>query len=110
MKTNGLWKMLAAAFIAALFYIGGALYELAGGKSLTPTAYGDGTVIGPALTIDAEDILITSSADGQKLYRCVGHIDPDQLMMVLKRVTSSPCSPRAGSPRRRCNSHLPDLI
>ena len=68
MKTNGLWKILAAAFIVALFYIGGALYELAGGKSLTPQAYGEGVVIGPALTVDAEDILITSSADGKTLY------------------------------------------
>ncbi len=68
MKTNGLWKMLAAAFIVALFYIGGALYELAGGESLTPKAYGEGALIGPALTIDAEDILVTTSADGQKLY------------------------------------------
>ena len=68
MKTNGLWKMLAAAFIVALFYIGGGLYELARGQSLTPRAYGEGVIIGPALTVDAEDILITSSADGQKLY------------------------------------------
>ena len=68
MKTNTLWKMLAAAFIVALFYIGGALYELAGGESLTPRAYGEGALIGPAMTIDAEDILITSSADGQTLY------------------------------------------
>ena len=68
MKTNGLWKMLAAAFIVALFYIGGALYELAGGKSLTPRAYGEGTVIGPALTVDAEDILITTGPSGKTLY------------------------------------------
>lgn len=68
MKTNGLWKMLAAAFIVALFYVGGALYELADGKSLTPEAYGEGILIGPALTVDAEDILITSSADGRELY------------------------------------------
>ena len=68
MKTNGLWKMLAAAFIVALFYIGGALYEMAGGKSLAPTAYGEGAVIGPALTVDAEDVLITSSLDGKTLY------------------------------------------
>lgn len=68
MKTDGLWKMLAAAFIVALFYLGGALYELAGGESLTSTAYGEGALIGPALTVDAEDVLITSSADGQKLH------------------------------------------
>ena len=68
MKTNRLWKMLAAAFIVALFYIGGALYELAGGESLTPAAYGEGIVVGPALTIDAEDILITSGRDGKTLY------------------------------------------
>ncbi len=68
MKTNGLWKMLAAAFIVALFYIGGGLYELAGGESLTPKAYGEGALIGPALTVDAEDILITSSANGKELY------------------------------------------
>ncbi len=68
MKTDRLWKVLAAAFIVALFYIGGALYELAGGEPLTPAAYGQAGLIGPALTIDAEDILITSSADGQKLY------------------------------------------
>ena len=68
MKTNGLWKMLAAAFIVAMFYIGGALYEMAGGESLTTRAYGEGIVIGPALTIDAEDVLITSSADGRELY------------------------------------------
>ncbi len=68
MKTNGLWKMLAATFIVALFYIGGALYEMAGGDSLTTRAYGEGVIIGPALTVDAEDILITSSADGRELY------------------------------------------
>ena len=68
MKTNGLWKVLAAAFIVALFYIGGGLYELTGGKSLTPRAYGDGALIGPALTVDAEDILITSSPSGKTLY------------------------------------------
>ncbi len=68
MKTDRLWKVLAAAFIVALFYIGGALYELAGGEPLTPAAYGQAGLIGPALTVDAEDILITSSADGKTLY------------------------------------------
>lgn len=68
MKTDRLWKVLAAAFIVALIYIGGALHELAGGEPLTPAAYGQAGLIGPALTVDAEDILITSSADGQKLY------------------------------------------
>ncbi len=68
MKTDRLWKVLAAAFIVALFYIGGALYELAGGEPRTPAAYGQAGLIGPALTVNAEDILITSSADGQKLY------------------------------------------
>ena len=68
MKTDRLWKVLAAVFIVALFYIGGALYELAGGESLTPAAYGQAGLIGPALTVDAENILITSSADGKTLY------------------------------------------
>ena len=68
MKTDRLWKVLAAAFIVALFYIGGALYELAGGEPMTPAAYGQAGLIGPALTVDAEDILITSSADGKTLY------------------------------------------
>ena len=68
MKTDRLWKVLAAAFIVALFYIGGALYELAGGEPLTPTAYGQAGLIGPAMTVDAENILITSSADGKTLY------------------------------------------
>ena len=68
MKTDRLFKVLAAAFIVALFYIGGALYELAGGEPLTPAAYGQAGLIGPALTVDAENILITSSADGKTLY------------------------------------------
>ncbi len=68
MKTARLWKVLAAAFIVALFYIGGALYELAGGEPLTPAAYGQAGLIGPAMTVDAENILITSSADGKTLY------------------------------------------
>jgi len=68
MKSDRTWKMLTAAFIVALFYIGSALNQLSGGDPFTQQALGQAGVIGPAMTIDAEDTLITSSADGKTLY------------------------------------------
>ena len=68
MKSDRNWKLLAAAFIVALFYIGSSLNQLLGGEPLTQQAFGQAGLIGPAMTIDAEDTLITSSADGRTLY------------------------------------------
>lgn len=68
MKSDRTWKLLVAAFIVALFYIGSALNQLAGGEPFTKQAYGQAGLIGPAMTIDAEDTLITSSSDGKTLY------------------------------------------
>lgn len=68
MKSDRTWKLLTAAFIVALFYIGSALNQLVGGEPLTQQAFGQAGVIGPAMTIDAEDTLITSSSNGRTLY------------------------------------------
>ena len=68
MKSHQTWKLLAAALIVALFYIGSSLNQLLGGEPLSQQAFGQAGVIGPAMTIDAEDTLITSSADGRTLY------------------------------------------
>ena len=68
MKSHQTWKLLAAALIVALFYIGSSLNQLLGGEPLAQQAFGQAGVIGPAMTIDAEDTLITSSADGRTLY------------------------------------------
>ena len=68
MKSDRTWKLLVAAFIVALFYIGSSLNQLAGGEPFTQQAFGQAGLIGPAMTIDAEDTLITSSADGKTLY------------------------------------------
>lgn len=68
MKSHRTWKLLAAALIVALFYIGSSLNQLLGGEPFTQQAFGQAGVIGPAMTIDAEDTLITSSADGKTLY------------------------------------------
>ena len=68
MKSDRTWKLLVAAFIVALFYIGSAINQLSGGEPFTQQALGQAGLIGPAMTIDAEDTLITSSADGKNLY------------------------------------------
>ena len=66
MKTNRFWKMLAIALVVALFYVGTGLHSHADGQSLVPSAHGQ--IIGPAITQDAQDVLITASADGRTLY------------------------------------------
>ena len=66
MRTDRFWKLLAAAFVAALFYAGDALHRLAGAGPLTPQARAQ--IIGPAMTEYAEDVLVTSSASGKTLY------------------------------------------
>lgn len=65
-KSDRTWKVLTAAFIVALFYIGSGLHEMAGGAPLANQAHAD--VIGGSVTQDHEDVLITSSSDGRKLY------------------------------------------
>ena len=66
MKRDRFWKVLAVAFVAALFYAADAVHRLAGAGPLTPRAQAQ--VIGPALTEYAEDALVTSSPDGRTLY------------------------------------------
>ena len=68
MKSDRTWKLLAALLAAAIFYAADGLHRLAGGgaSSLTPAAQAE--IIGHGMTMDAEDVLITSSADGRRLY------------------------------------------
>lgn len=66
MKNDRTWKFLSLAAIAGVFYVGHGLHTMAGGTSLTPAANAD--LIGGAMTVDAEDVLITSSADGRTLH------------------------------------------
>ena len=66
MKTDRTWKLLAVLLAAALFYTADGLHRYAGGPSLTPAAQAE--IIGHGMTVDAEDVLITSSADGKTLY------------------------------------------
>ncbi len=66
MKANRFWKMLSIALVVALFSIGTAIHRQADGRPLLPAAHGQ--VIGPAITQDAQDVLITASADGRTLY------------------------------------------
>ncbi len=70
MKTDRIWKLLVALLAAALFYGADGLHRLAGRgggpSSFTPSAQAE--IIGHGMTMDAEDVLITSSADGRKLY------------------------------------------
>jgi hypothetical protein len=66
MKRDRFWKLLAVLFVAALFYAADAVHRLAGAGPLTPQARAD--IIGPAMTEDAEDVLVTSSRDGRTLY------------------------------------------
>ena len=68
MKSDRTWKLLVALLAAALFYAADGLHRLAGGgpTSLTPSAQAE--IIGHGMTMDAEDVLITSSADGMTLY------------------------------------------
>ncbi len=66
MKANRFWKMLSIAFVVALFSIGTAIHAPVDGRSLLPAAHGQ--IIGPAITQDAQDVLITASADGRTLY------------------------------------------
>ena len=66
MKANRFWKMLAIALVVALFSIGTAIHAPVDGWPLLPAAHGQ--VIGPAITQDAQDVLITASADGRTLY------------------------------------------
>lgn len=66
MKLNDrMWKLIAAAFVVALFYVGAGLHGLAG-SPLTPRAQAQ--LVDGAMTQDAEDVLITSSVDGKTLY------------------------------------------
>ncbi|MHC5023909.1 MAG: hypothetical protein ACYTGG_08350 [Planctomycetota bacterium] len=87
MKSNDrVWKLIAIAFVAALFYVGTGLHDLAGGESITPRANAE--LIGGALTQDAEDVLITSSACGRALYIWTlgdWHLN-DHRMPRLKRI------------------------
>jgi hypothetical protein len=66
MRQDRGWKLIAIAFIAALLYAGYGLHRLSGGEPLSPTA--DAQMIGPAITQDAEDVLVTSSVDGRTIY------------------------------------------
>jgi hypothetical protein len=66
MKSDRFWKLLAAAFVAALFYAADAVHRLAGGGPLTPQATAQ--VMAPAMTEYAEDVLVTSSPSGKTLY------------------------------------------
>ncbi|MHC4590985.1 MAG: hypothetical protein ACYTAQ_17110 [Planctomycetota bacterium] len=66
MKSDRIWKLLAVAFVAALFYAADAVHRLAGAGPLTPQARAQ--VVGPAMTEGAENVLVTSSADGRTLY------------------------------------------
>ena len=66
MKKNRFWKLFALVAAAALIYAADGLHRLAGRGPLTPQARAD--VIAHGMTLDAEDALITSSADGKTLY------------------------------------------
>ncbi len=68
MKTDRTWKLLVAILAAALFYAADGLHRLAGGGSSSFTPSAQAEIIGQGMTMDAEDVLITSSADGKRLY------------------------------------------
>jgi hypothetical protein len=67
MKTDRTWKLLAALLAAALFYAADGLHRLAGGRPGFTSA-AQAQIVGHGMTMDAEDVLITSSADGRRLY------------------------------------------
>jgi hypothetical protein len=92
MKSNDrLWKLIAIAFVASLFYVGAGLHGLAGGAPLTPRAHAE--LIGGAMTEDSEDVLITSSVDGRTLY--IWTLGPwnlnERRLPELKRIISADC-------------------
>ncbi len=66
MRQDRGWKLIAIAFIGDLLYAGYGLHRLTGGERLGSNA--SAQVIGPAMTLDAEDVLVTSSADGRTIY------------------------------------------
>lgn len=66
MKSDTGWKLITLALIGALLFGGYGLHRLAGGAPAG--SFAQAQVIGPAITRDAEDVLITSSADGRTLY------------------------------------------
>jgi hypothetical protein len=66
MRNDRFWKLLAAALVVALLYVADSIGRLAGGGPLTPQANAE--MIAHGMTLDAEDVLITSSADGRTLY------------------------------------------
>lgn len=68
MRSDRIWKLLAAAFVVALFYAADAVHRLAGAGPLALGAQARAQVIGPAMTEYAEDVLITASPDGRTLY------------------------------------------
>ena len=65
MKTDRFGKLLAAGIVAGLFYVGSAVFALAGGR-VSPTAQAQ--IMAPSLTQEHDDVLITTSADGKTLY------------------------------------------
>lgn len=65
MKTDRTGKLLVAGLVAGLFYVGTALFSLSG-ASMTQSA--DAQFLAPSLTTTHDDVLITNSLDGKKLY------------------------------------------
>jgi len=64
-RNDRFWKAVAVALVAGVFYLGTAIF-ISGGESLQPKA--NAQIIGPSMTQQHEDILITSSVDGKTLY------------------------------------------
>jgi hypothetical protein len=68
MRRDRFWKVLAVAFVAALFYAADAVHRLVGAGPLAPRTRAQAQVIGPAMTEYAEEVLVTASPDGRTLY------------------------------------------
>lgn len=65
MKTDRFGKLLIAGVVAGLFYVGTAIFSMAG-EAVGNTA--DAQIIGPSMTQEHHDVLITSSVDGKQLH------------------------------------------
>ena len=67
MKQDRIWKVIALIAVVGLFYVGSALHRLAGGDGVFGQQ-AHAQLVDGAMTQDAEDVLITTSADGTRLY------------------------------------------
>lgn len=65
MKIDRFGKLLLAGVVAGLFYVGSALFSLSG-QAVTGTAHAQ--IIGPSVTQEHHDVLITTSVDGKTLH------------------------------------------